>query len=849
MAGKALTSARLSDASVQPTSSASALRRLVEGGILREAFAIGLLISVAFLVLSMVSFDAADVAGAVWPVNSQPANLGGRFGAEVVRACYFHLGVSSFLMVGLLGIWAGMVFLRRNLPSWPLKLVGALLAVVAFAGFFGAASSGSVVMPTSGGVVGAWLNQTLSENFGITGTYLVLGFISVVSTLLATDILFYPMLRDFFRGSEPSPEDADAYFESSSSLSDLQQAARGSGESVAVRSPGMGYRLLQFLGLRSADAQASGSISAASSTVADSAVADAALAMDVVVSLEPNAGTIATESLSTAAVAIETPTAAKVAAVAAKEKDTAARARKPRKASEPGEEAPSLGELAKMYVLPEAELLEEGKKADPAKAQREVEANKGLIIGTLKHFNIDAEIVDVRRGPTISMYEIKVPHGTPVKRVISREIELAMMLQVEKIRVVTINERSTIGIEVPNRVRDTVSLREVVRSQEFKDGIKTMQIPIALGLDSQGRPLIRDLAKTPHLLIAGTTGSGKSVVQNVILLSMLLSRHWQDVRLLLIDPKSVELTPYQDLGFLACPVISDSTKAVGAFEWLVEEMERRYSLLANTRTKKITEFNELSLKERQTRYAERGGDPEEMPEKLPYIVAMVDELADLMMVNADTRIDELICRIAQKARAAGIHLILATQRPSADVVTGLIKANIPARIGFKLPTQVDSRTIINATGAEKLLGLGDMLVDWNDGHGLMRAQSAYCDNKEIERICQDVRRQTVVDYYTDPNTRNINTDGELIGGQPKHEKFDEAVIQVLTTGRASAQMLRSALRVGYNAATTLILQMEMAGILGPARGSKEREILVTLDEWQSKCQSSSGSDESDGDDD
>jgi S-DNA-T family DNA segregation ATPase FtsK/SpoIIIE len=207
-----------------------------------------------------------------------------------------------------------------------------------------------------------------------------------------------------------------------------------------------------------------------------------------------------------------------------------------------------------------------------------------------------------------------------------------------------------------------------------------------------------------------------------------------------------------------------------------------------------------------------------------------------MMVNADTRIDELICRIAQKARAAGIHLILATQRPSADVVTGLIKANIPARIGFKLPTQVDSRTIINATGAEKLLGLGDMLVDWNDGRGLLRAQSAYCDTKEIEAICQDVRRQTVVDYFTDPNTRSLNTDGELIGGQPKHEKFDEAVVQVLSTGRASAQMLRSALRIGYNAATTLILQMEMAGILGPARGSKEREILITLDEWLARTE-------------
>lgn len=841
MAGKALQSARISAQTVQnPASSVSTLRRLIQSGALREAFALGLVATVAFLILSMASFEAADAAGAVWPENPQVRNLGGRFGAEVVRLSYLYLGVASFLMVGLLGIWSGIVFLRRNLDSWPLKLTGAILAVAAFAGFFGGELSGSSVMPTSGGVVGGWLYETLSSNFGVTGAYLILTFVVAVSTLLATDILFYPLLRDFFRGTPPAADDPDAYFDNASSLSALQQAARGSAAESAVHRPGFGHRVLQFLGVRPADSGSLAATSAESPVIADGIVTRDDLKMDVVVALSP-----ASEP-DTAAIVDPAPTLAVTAvADAPAAAAPAKRARAKPVAKDNGEQGPSLEELAKQYVLPEQELLVEGRKADPAKAQREIEANKGLIIGTLKHFNIEAEVIDVQRGPTISMYEIRVPHGTPVKRVISREIELAMMLQVEKIRVVTINERSTIGIEVPNRIRDTVSLREVVRAPEFKDAMRDMALPIALGLDSQGRPLVRDLTKTPHLLIAGTTGSGKSVIQNVILLSMLLSRHWQDVRLMLIDPKSVELTPYQDLGFLACPVISDSTKAVGAFEWLVEEMERRYSLLANTRTKKISEFNELSHKERKARYAERGGDPADMPEKLPFIVAMVDELADLMMVNADTRIDELICRIAQKARAAGIHLILATQRPSADVVTGLIKANIPARIGFKLPTQVDSRTIINATGAEKLLGLGDMLVDWNDGRGLLRAQSAYCDTKEIEAICQDVRRQTVVDYFTDPMTRSLNTDGELIGGQPKHEKFDEAVVQVLTTGRASAQMLRSALRIGYNAATTLILQMEMAGILGPARGSKEREILITLEEWLAKTEQGDSETESD----
>lgn len=853
MAGKMMTSQRIS---MRAESALSAIRKAMKGGLGREIVALGLMISVAFLVLSVASYDPADSAEAVWPHNGAdgaPANMGGRIGAWLIGVCYTYIGMATHLLIAMLAIHAAMVFFRRKIDGWPLKLAGAALGLFAFAAFFGGSMTGSQSMPTSGGVVGALLFDALSGNFGLTGTYLILTFVTVVSLLMATDVMFYPMLREFLNGGE---RDIQAELQEEASL-----AFNGKGDAAildadgpqahepAKPSRGLATRLLAIFARFDAEeksrkkaAKAEAKAVALAESEGGVAVADPEvrpikkqkLKDEVVSGPEGDDDDQQDDQDEEAQAGADNKQAAPLERTTPKNNAAAKRAAREKAAALKKQQAEAAKQFAANYTLPSNDILEHGRKVEGSKVKGEITTNASEIVNTLSHFKIEAEVIDVQRGPTITTYELKTPPNVQVKKIVSLETQLLMMLRAPQLRIqAPIPGRNTVGIEVPNRDRDTVSLREVVESDAFRAAEKKMQLPIALGLDSMGEPMIRDLAKAPHLLIAGTTGSGKSVIQNVILTSLLLTRHYDDVRLMLVDPKSVELTPYEDLRHLITPVITDMSKAVTAFEWLVEEMERRYDMFAKTRTRKISEFNELEYAERCKRFEAKGGNPADLPRKMPCIVAMVDELADMMMVNADTRVDELICRIAQKARAAGIHLILATQRPSADVVTGLIKANVPARIGFKLPTAVDSRTIIAALGCEKLLGMGDMLVDWNDGKGLMRAQSAFSDTPEIESICGHVREQAPVDYLvTEKKLERASSDDNMIGGQPKHEKLDEAIDMVLSQGRASAQFLRSALRIGYNAATTIVMQMEMLGILGPARGSKEREILMTAEEWK-----------------
>jgi len=850
MAGKMMTSQRIS---MRAESAVSAIRKALKAGLGREIVALGLLISVAFLVLSVASYDPADSAAAVWPHNGEagdPANMGGRIGAWLIGVCYTYIGMATHLLIAMLAIYSAMVFFRRKIDGWPLKLLGAALGLFAFSAFFGGSLNGSQSMPTAGGVVGAVVFDSFSAAFGLTGTYLILTFVTVVSLLMATDVMFYPMLREFLKGGE---RDIQAELQEEANIAfaggaELLEAGRPEAHPPAKPSRGLATRLLAiFARFDAEDSARKKGDKAKGDAIAATALAEPEVDPSVrpINKMKHNDSQISTggdepEQDDDAGDDEETPAGADNKSAPTMErsnpKNNAAARRQAREQAEvrAKKQAEAEKRIAKEFTLPPNDILEHGKKVEGSRVKNEIASNASEIVNTLSHFKIEAEVIDVQRGPTITTYELRTPPNVQVKKIVSLETQLLMMLRAPQLRIqAPIPGRNTVGIEVPNRDRDTVSLREVVESEEFKAAEKKMMLPIALGLDSLGRPMIHDLAKAPHLLIAGTTGSGKSVIQNVILTSLLLTRHYEDVRLMLVDPKSVELTPYEDLRHLITPVITDMTKAVTAFEWLVEEMERRYDMFAKTRTRKIAEFNELDYAERRKRFESKGGNPDDLPEKMPCIVAMVDELADMMMVNADTRVDELICRIAQKARAAGIHLILATQRPSADVVTGLIKANVPARIGFKLPTAIDSRTIIASLGCEKLLGMGDMLVDWNDGTGLVRAQSAFSDNSEIEAITGHVRDQAPVSYLvTEKKLERASSEDNTIGGQPKHEKLDEAIDMVFSQGRASAQFLRSALRIGYNAATTIVMQMEMLGILGPARGSKEREILMTQDEWK-----------------
>ncbi|MGD6816907.1 DNA translocase FtsK [Metabacillus sp. 113a] len=436
---------------------------------------------------------------------------------------------------------------------------------------------------------------------------------------------------------------------------------------------------------------------------------------------------------------------------------------------------------------------------------------KELLDSTLKNFNVRAKVVHVTQGPSVTRFEVQPEPGVKVNKITNLSDDIKLSLSAKDIRIeAPIPGKNAIGIEVPNLKSKTVSLREIIRSQEFKK--HPSPLTVALGLDISGQPIVTDLKKMPHGLIAGATGSGKSVCINSMLISLLYKAAPHEVKMLLIDPKMVELAPYNRIPHLVSPVITDAKAATGALKWAVEEMERRYELFAHSGVRDINRFNEL------VKTHQRG-------EHLPYLVIVIDELADLMMV-APGEVEEAICRIAQKARACGIHLIVATQRPSVDVITGLIKANIPTRIAFSVSSQVDSRTILDAGGAEKLLGRGDMLFLENGTSKHLRVQGNFVSDDEMEQVVTHVKKQMEPVYL-------FNQEEFLKKSSLQTEEDDlflEACEFVVTQNGASASSLQRRFRIGYNRAARLIDLMEDQGIISEAKGSRPRDILISEDE-------------------
>lgn len=433
---------------------------------------------------------------------------------------------------------------------------------------------------------------------------------------------------------------------------------------------------------------------------------------------------------------------------------------------------------------------------------------------TLINFNVRASVVNVSQGPSVTRFEIQPEPGVKVNKVTNLSDDLKLSLAAKDIRIeAPIPGKHTIGIEIPNMQSRPVMISEIIFDSVFKES----QSPLtaALGLDISGKPIITDLRKMPHGLIAGATGSGKSVCINSILVSLLYKATPNELKLLLIDPKMVELAPYNHIPHLVSPVITDVKAATAALKWAVEEMERRYELFAHTGVRDIQRFNEIAEKNRQ------------FNDKLPYIVIVIDELADLMMMSpAD--VEEAICRIAQKARACGIHLIIATQRPSVDVITGLIKANVPTRIAFSVSSQVDSRTIIDISGAEKLLGRGDMLFLENGSSKPVRLQGTFVTDEEIDRVVHHVRQEEKPNYLFEQEELLKKAQIE----DEEDEIFFEACEFVIDQGGASTSLLQRNFRIGYNRAARLIEMMEQQGIISEAKGSKPRDILITKNDLE-----------------
>ena len=438
----------------------------------------------------------------------------------------------------------------------------------------------------------------------------------------------------------------------------------------------------------------------------------------------------------------------------------------------------------------------------------------------LKDYGIDGTVVEIRPGPVVTMYEFLPAAGVKVSKIASLTDDLAMAMEAMRVRIVApIPGKGVVGIEIPNERRETVYLKEIVAHDDFMSAGSSLKL--AIGKDIEGKPFVTDLAKCPHLLVAGATGSGKSVTINSIVLSLLYRSTPEDVRLIMVDPKMLELSVYEGIPHLLLPVVTDPKKAALALRWAVEEMERRYALLSEAGVRNIGGYNK-KLEKNELKTAE-GAAP---PVKLPYIVVLIDELADLMMV-ASREVETSICRLAQMARAAGIHLILATQRPSVDVITGVIKANFPARMSFQVTSRHDSRTILDGIGAENLLGMGDMLF-MQPGGGISRVHGAYLSEVEIERVTAFLKKQGKPTY--DESILRPRGDEDGNGGEAQEEYedelYDQAVAVVSDMRQASVSMIQRRMRIGYNRAARLIERMEREGIVGPGDGAKPREVLV-----------------------
>ncbi|MCR5523118.1 MAG: DNA translocase FtsK, partial [Clostridia bacterium] len=514
------------------------------------------------------------------------------------------------------------------------------------------------------------------------------------------------------------------------------------------------------------------------------------------------------------------------------EKETVSTAKETvRKAQTAKEEKPAPSGQGKThsYSLPSIDLLTVPDNTGVGSSMEEMQSGAQKLVSTLQSFKINAEVTNICRGPSVTRYELVPEAGVRINKITALSDDIAMHLAAKSVRIeAPIPGKSAIGIEVPNSSKSVVTLREIIDTDQYRAGRTKSKLNVALGKDITGNVITADLAKMPHLLVAGTTGSGKSVCLNSMIISLLYNAAPDEVKLLMIDPKMVEFTVYNGISHLVVPVVSKVRQAAGALSWAVSEMEKRYKQFSENGVRDIKSFNNLC-------------DTKEGIEKMYHLVIFIDELSDLMMA-APKEVEDSICRLAQMARAAGIHLVIATQRPSVDVITGVIKANIPSRIALFVSSQTDSRTIIDRGGAEKLLGNGDLLFNPVGASTPQRVQGCYVSDEEIESVVNHVKEQGAA-VYSDETMKEIeakaaaadnsgkNGNGYDDSGDDLDPMFNEAAEVVITAGQASTTMLQKKLKLGYARASRVMDQLEEKGIVGPSEGAKPRQILISKQEW------------------
>jgi S-DNA-T family DNA segregation ATPase FtsK/SpoIIIE len=778
-----------------------------------------------FLVVSILSYDSGDAPFADSPANAQVRNMCGMAGAYVAGYGLAAFGWVAAALAALLTA-AGVLLLAGRMPAKSPALLagGVVTALLAFmvglsvlwvavpGGDQGVWSLGS----PSGGVVGLLLTRWLYMRIGWAGTLTVLLLLSSVSLLLLAGS---PVAWGMAVARAGAGRVAAGLCAVPALLKPRRKPAAGR---APVPSPaGASAPAEQEAAEPAADGEVDWQVEAADEdefvVKAEPTPASAPGAGEEEAEPEPQGPVFEQEIPDEPEIVTRAETAAR--------KD-ADEAQMPLWRTADGEQ-----DEERDYVLPSIDILDRFGDSGMAEDAEAIRQKSRVLEKTLGEFKIDARVVRIQRGPVITMYELALAAGTKVSRVTALASDLAIALKAPNVRIVApLPGKSTVGIELPNDHREIVSLRELLEDADEKVG--KMAIPLMLGKDTAGAHLIMDLANAPHLLLAGSTGAGKSVAISSIICSVLMTRTPRQVQLLLVDPKSVEFNDYADLPHLICPILKDMKKAAAVLQWACKKMDERYSILSATGMRNLEAYNKLGRDEIVRRLnPEEDASIDDIPFYMPHIVIVIDELGELMMVAAK-EVESSVIRLAQKARAVGIHLLCATQRPSVDVITGLIKANMPVRVAFQVASKVDSRTILDRNGAELLLGRGDMLLIPPGDSRLVRAQGTYMTNEEVRRIVSCWREQGPPQYRAE--LREFQVAASQDG--PDDDLYDQAVRIVLETRRGSVSLLQRRLSIGYSRAARLVDMMAETGIVGSYKGSQAREVMMSLDEWEAARQ-------------
>lgn len=718
---------------------------------INEIWAVFLLCIAAIAFVSLFSFDSGDLPFYTSGQNHQINNFAGIAGAYFAGVLCFLLGKASFVIPMLTLIWAVGRFMGKIPHKFYLKALGAVVFIITVSAFLSMINrSDSVARFSGGGIAGLGFSNFLVRYFGVTGSYLIIISLLALSFLLATEFLLFPTALALY---------AKIRMLVSRFVSMIKKVR------LPLPKP------------------------------------KAHIERKPIRVLESKTAILRRK--------VEPKTEPKKEFKPFKAKPVLESALFKKEPQSQAKEGPLKLEV-KEYIFPSLDLLDSPPPIEARRLKENFDANSKILEETLGDFGVEVKVTKVEKGPVITRYELEPAPGIKISRISALSDNIALAMKAQSVRVVApIPGKGTVGVEVPNSESTLVYLKEILESKDFKE--TDSKLTMALGKDISGHAIVADLSDMPHLLIAGATGSGKTVCVNTLIASILFNASPEEVKFLMVDPKMVELSMYNDIPHLLCPVVTEAKKVSAALNWLVNEMESRYKLFAKTGARNIDIYNK------------KAGEGE----KIPYIIVIIDELADLMVV-AQQEIENAITRLAQLSRAVGIHIILATQRPSVDVITGVIKANFPARISFKVASKVDSRTVLDMNGADKLMGRGDMLFIEPGQSKPLRAQGSLVSDSEIERIVDFIKKERAPEYNIDilkeekkANFKNFERDG----------LYDEAVKMVLQTKQASVSMLQRRLGVGYTRAARLMDMMEDEGVVGPYAGSKPRAILVNTEEF------------------